>query len=294
MLNKALCLEFEHIQLLSSLISYDNAAVIGNAISASSNFSRQVATPNERENKYVFLFLFERPLCWVVIGNTDVMLFVSITHLFKEKQFQIVHCPGLLEVDECDSLVVEPLPKLLSCNCSLIKSIADQSSGELLQAFFLHAFEGCSKGGFFLLRDSVAFDDLGIDQVADRVGVEFDSDCAKNCGKAPIVFKKVDTCLSDASCNYLMLIFITPWGSKAGYQAMLQQVVKVSLCMLQIIVQSLNHAINIIDSYPTWIMFSEFEQPLLLKFSIYFHLPDPHSVLFLMMPKALESLHEQY
>lgn len=215
MLEKSIRSKVQHIQLLSSLISDDNAFVIGNAISSSSNLSSQVTTPNERENKYVFLFLFERPFSGVVGGNAEILLFVSVTHLSKEIHFQIaqiIHSVALLEIDVCDSLVAEPLPKLLSSDGSLIQSVADQSSGELLQAFFFHSLERFTQFGFFLLGYGVALNDLGIDQVSDCIGVELNCNRAEDGRYTSVIFKKIDTRSRDFSMNFgiSFLIFIHP------------------------------------------------------------------------------------
>jgi hypothetical protein len=169
-------------------------------------------------------------------------------------------------------LIGDPLVKLLSCNCSLIKSIADQAGSELFQAFFLHAFEGFPKGGLFLFRDIGTFEDLSVDQVADRVGVELDRHYTKYGREPSIVLQKVNA-FGCYPCGYDWWNWATNLlGAKEFNQPMLLQVVEVICDFFFIFIIKLAN-----DAFPfRWVNFSKLFQQLSLEFSV------QHKASFLM------------
>jgi len=170
------------------------------------------------------------------------------------------------------SLAIDPLTKLLGRNGTLIQSIADQPSGQLLQAFFLHSLESFTESGFFLLGYGVAFNDFGIDQITDCVGMKLDGNRVENSGEAAIFFEKVDTFGSDFTLNGKFIFQCPLWAIKHMvtakwilYQAVFFKVFQVESDTLFLIIS--NFLIREF-SEPIWVGLTHFNKYLLLKISI--------------------------
>lgn len=189
----------------------------------------------------------------------EVLAF-GIPHLSKQTVISIVQ----LHLYAPQNLTINPLAKLMGRNCSLIQSIVDKACGQLLQAFLLHTSEGFTKGGFFLLRYSVAFNDLSIDHVADRVGVELDGHGTENGRKTAVVFQEVDS----FGCNYYPInksqaATFYMYGIHA-YQFVLIEVIQV---VKNLFFVSIKFAHEVI-AHDRRIPFRQLYKQLFLKFSI--------------------------
>lgn len=103
-------------------------------------------------------------------------------------------------------LVAYPLPKLLGRNRSLIESVTDESGGELLEAFFFHAFKGISQSRLLMLGNGIAQENFGFNQLLNCSGIQSDDLNIEFASQSTIILQVIVSLCRNRSVDLLFNI----------------------------------------------------------------------------------------